>query len=370
MIDNYQQIAVEQSRLHIPILFAFDTIHGFRTIFPIPLGDRLELRSRRRVDRSHDRRLRVGRGRHQADLQPDGRRLARAALGPHLRGRGRGPVPELGDGRRARAAARRATTTARPTRRVTSVKHFVAYGQPESGRDYNTTDMSSSGCGTSTCRRSRPRSTRARTRSMCSFNAINGVPGCANAYTETDILKDAVGLRRLHRERLHRGRRAARLPAGVNPDSGPCGHGVAADGPEAAAAALNAGTDSEMVSTNYRDFGKELVASRQVSMQAHRRRRAPHPAHQVPRRALRASATSTSPTRRARRCSRSQPRRRALGRRRSMVLLKNDGATSCRSSAAKKTAVIGPLGDSPHDMLGPWWGRGDDAGRRVARSPV
>ena len=52
----------------------------------------------------------------------------------------------------------------------------------------------------------------------------------------------------------------------VNPDSGPCGHGVAADGPEAAAQALNAGTDSEMVSTNYRDFGAQLVASRAVSM--------------------------------------------------------------------------------------------------------
>ena len=47
----------------------------------------------------------------------------------------------------------------------------------------------------------------------------------------------------------------------MNPDSGPCGHGVAADGPEAAAHALNAGTDSEMVSTNYRDFGEQLVAA-------------------------------------------------------------------------------------------------------------
>ena len=52
----------------------------------------------------------------------------------------------------------------------------------------------------------------------------------------------------------------------MNPSGGPCGHGVAADGAEAAAHALNAGTDSEMVSTNYRDFGAQLVASRAVSM--------------------------------------------------------------------------------------------------------
>ncbi len=51
-----------------------------------------------------------------------------------------------------------------------------------------------------------------------------------------------------------------------NPDEGPCGHGVAADGPDAAQAALNAGTDSEMVSTNIRDFGKQLLAQRRISM--------------------------------------------------------------------------------------------------------
>ena len=115
-IDHFQHVAVEQSRLHIPILFAYDTIHGYRTIFPIPLGDGQQLRSGRGHGRRHDRRARDRRGRHQADLQPDGRRLARAALGPHLRGRGRGPVPRLGDGGRARARRRRAPTTAPPTR--------------------------------------------------------------------------------------------------------------------------------------------------------------------------------------------------------------------------------------------------------------
>ena len=50
-----------------------------------------------------------------------------------------------------------------------------------------------------------------------------------------------------------------------NPDNGSCGHGVAADGPDAAALALNAGTDSEMVSTNIRDFGKMLLAQGRIS---------------------------------------------------------------------------------------------------------
>ena len=95
-INHFQQVAVEESRLHIPILFAYDTIHGYRTIFPIPLGaassfDPDVATADDTIARARDRDRR-----HQADLQPDGRRLARAALGPDLRGRGRGPVPGLG----------------------------------------------------------------------------------------------------------------------------------------------------------------------------------------------------------------------------------------------------------------------------------
>ena len=101
-INELQHIAVEQSRLGIPILFAYDTIHGYRTIFPIPLGTGSSFDPDVGRRRPPDRRARVGRGRAQADLQPDGRRLARAPLGPHLRGRRRGPVPQLGHGRRAR----------------------------------------------------------------------------------------------------------------------------------------------------------------------------------------------------------------------------------------------------------------------------
>ena len=69
---------------------------------PDPARHRRELRSERREHGRQDRRPRVRRRRHQADLRADGRRLARAALGPHLGGRGGGSLPELGDGRRTR----------------------------------------------------------------------------------------------------------------------------------------------------------------------------------------------------------------------------------------------------------------------------
>jgi beta-glucosidase len=144
----------------------------------------------------------------------------------------------------------------------------------------------------------------------------------------------------------------------VNPNSGPCGHGVAADGAEAARKALNAGTDQEMVSTNFRDFGAQLVTSGQVPIS-----RINDAVRRILRIKFRAGlfdhpyvnvATAES--------KQLLPRNRAAARQgadRSMVLLKNDGGV-LPFDPSKKTAVIGPLGNDKHDMLGPWWGQGQD----------
>ena len=109
---------------------------------PDPAGDGFVVRSGGRAGRPHDRRRRVRDGGPQADLLADGRRLPRAALGADLRGRGRGPVPELRDGRgagarRAGQRLQRAQQDASPASSTTPPT-----AQPESGRDYNTTDMS------------------------------------------------------------------------------------------------------------------------------------------------------------------------------------------------------------------------------------
>ena len=87
----------------------------------------------------------------------------------------------------------RATTTPTRDQTVTSVKHFVAYGQPEGGRDYNTTDMSESRLRNLYLPPFKAAIDAGSDTVMCSFNAINGVPGCANKYTETDILKKEWG---------------------------------------------------------------------------------------------------------------------------------------------------------------------------------
>ena len=147
---------------------------------------------------------------------------------------------------------------------LTSVKHFVAYGQPEGGRDYNTTDLSESRLRNLYLPPFKAAIEAGSDSVMCSFNSINGVPGCANKYTETDILKKEWGFDGFI-ESDYTAVAETRACPPVGPAEGPCGHGTAADGAEAGADALMAGTDSEMVSTHIRDNGVQLLARKQIT---------------------------------------------------------------------------------------------------------
>src|SRR3954466_8740147 len=241
---------------------------------------------------------------------------------------------------------------------VTSVKHFAAYGQPEGGRDYNTTDMSRQRLWNFYLPPFKAAVDAGSDTAMCSFNALNGVPGCANRYTETQVLKRRWGFDGFNESDYTAVAELRSCPP-ADPSSGPCGHGVAADGRDAARQALNAGTDSEMVSTNYRDFGQQLVASGQVSMS-----RMNDAVHRILRVKFRAGLFD-DPDVNVAKAEGKQPRPATApaarrGARRSMVVLKNDGKV-LPLDPRKRTAVIGPLGDSKHDMLGPWWGQGRDA---------
>jgi beta-glucosidase len=357
-INELQHIAVDESRLHIPILFAYDTIHGYRTIFPIPLGAASSFDpSVPTTDAAIGARESATVGLKQAyapmvDVSHEARwgRIAE----------GGGEDPYLGS---VMAAARVKGMQGRDysakDKVASSPKHLAAYGQPEGGRDYNTTDMSEQRLRNMYLPPFKAAVDAGADTAMCSFNAISGVPGCANPLIENDILKDEWGFDGFI-ESDYTAVAELRACPPKRPDEGPCGHGVAADGPDAAALAFNAGTDSEMVSTNMRDFGRELIAQRRVSTarldDAVRRIlrvkfRAglfERPYVNVAKAQDEASFLTTADRAAA---------RKAAGR--SMVLLKNAGGI-LPFDPAKKTAVIGPLAESGHDMLGPWWGRGRD----------
>jgi beta-glucosidase len=356
-IDHYQHVAVEQSRLHIPILFAYDTIHGYRTTFPIPLGEASSFDpSVATADDTIAARETAATGIKQiyspmvdVSHEPRWGRISEGA----------GEDPYLGSVMAAaRVRAAQGNDYSAPDKVVTSPKHLAAYGQPEGGREYNTTDMSVQRLYNFYLPPFKAAVDAGSDTAMCSFNAISGVPGCANHDTETSILKQRWGFDGFI-ESDYTAVAELRACPPKNPDNGPCGHGVAADGPGAAQAALNAGTDMEMVSTNFVDFGKQLLAQHRISMS-----RINDAVKRILRVKFRAGlfdhpyvdqtkipGLTLQPADRA-------AERKAAGE--SMVLLKNDSST-LPISPSKSVAVIGPLGDDQHDMLGPWWGQGKDA---------
>ena len=355
-INHFQHVAVEQSRLHIPILFAFDTIHGFRTVFPIPLAEASSFDPAvATADDTFAARETAATGIKQiyspmVDISHEPRwgRISEGA----------GEDPYLGSVMAAaRVRAAQGSDYSAADKVVTSPKHFAAYGQPEGGREYNTTDMSGQRLWNLYLPPFKAAIDAGADTFMCSFNAINGVPGCGDHETETDILKQRWGLDGFI-ESDYTAVAELRTCPPKNPDSGPCGHGVAADGPDAARVALNAGTDTEMVSTNFVDFGKQLLANHEISMQR---------INDAVRRVLRVKFRAglfDHPYVDWQQAESKQllPDAVAAARKaatRSMVLLKNAGGT-LPLDPSKSVAVIGPLGNDQHDMLGPWWGIGRD----------
>src|ERR1043165_3376299 len=245
--NQLQRIAVNESRLKIPVLFGFDVIHGYRTIFPIPLAEASSwdptLAERSAAVAAQEA--------NNVGLRWTFAPMVDIARDPRW-GRiseGSGEDPFLGAAfARARVRGFQGNDYGAPDKILACAKHFVAYGAAEGGRDYNTTDLSENtlreiylppfkaavdaGVGTL----------------MSSFNAINGVPASANRFTLTTVLRnewkfdgfvvsDYTSVREL-----------------IN-------HGIAANEEDAAAAALNAGVDMEMVSRSYNQFGPQLLRS-------------------------------------------------------------------------------------------------------------
>ena len=358
-IRELQRIAVEESRLKIPLLFAFDTSHGFRTVFPIPLAAGASFDPQVAFD-DHTYGAResaaVGLKQTYAPMidvshEPRWGRIAEAA----------GEDPYLNSVfAAARVKAIQGSDYSARDKLVASPKHFVAYGQPEAGRDYNTTDMSEQRLRNLYLPPFKAAIDAGADTVMCSFNALNGVPGCGNPYTLNRILKGEWDFDGFVESDWTAVSEMRACPP-KNPDQGECGHGVAADGPAAAALALNSGVDSEMTSTLIRDFGAQLLREHRISMSrindAVRRilrikfraglfehPYAPYTPAEAEAQMLKPDAVAAA--------------RKAAGR--SLVLLRNEGGI-LPFDAAKRTAVIGPLAKNAHDMLGPWWGVGRDS---------
>ncbi|WP_158893331.1 glycoside hydrolase family 3 N-terminal domain-containing protein [Amycolatopsis anabasis] len=336
-----QRIAVEESRLGIPLIFGFDIIHGFWTTFPIPLAQAASFDPAVAVS---DAAVSAKEGRSNGvhwtfapmmdvTREPRWGRIAE----------GSGEDPYLA----ARFAAEKTrgyqgSDLAAADRVAACAKHFVAYGGAEGGRDYNTVDVSESRLRNLYLPPFQAAVAAGAATVMASFNTVSGVPGHGNAHTLTEILKrqwrfggfvvgDYTGVREMIK------------------------HGFAEDDADAARLALNAGVDMEMVSTTLSDHGRELLAAGRINP-----RRLDDAVARVLRLKFRLGlfdrpyvdekAEIPGPADPARAASR------AAGAR-SMVLLKNDRAVLPLRRPFGSIAVVGPFADSP-DLHGTWAGPG------------
>ena len=341
--NELQRIASEESRLKIPFLFAFDVIHGYRTIFPVPLGEAASWDpAAAELSASIAAKEAAAAGVRwtfapMVDIARDARwgRIVEGA----------GEDPYLGAAMaRARVRGFQGTDYSAPDKVVACAKHWVAYGAAEAGRDYNTVDMSETtlreiyfppfkaavdaGVGTF----------------MSAFNDLNGVPTSANPFTLTSVLRgewkfDGVVVSDYEsvRELLN--------------------HRVVANEQEAAAEALGAGVDVEMVSRLFNKHGEQLLKARKLTIA-----QIDEAVRRVLRIKLRLGLFERPYVEEAREGAvifnaehLASARRIAA---RSLVLLKNERETLPLNKSINTIAVIGPLADSPKDMLGSWTGDG------------
>jgi beta-glucosidase len=345
--NHFQHIAVEKSRLHIPLLFGDDVIHGDRTTFPVPLG----------LAASWDPKLIAGVAHTAAvEARADGIQWVFSPMVDIARdarwGRiveSSGEDPYLGSAlARGWVEGYQQGDLSKPDSVAVSVKHFAAYGAAIAGRDYNATDMSditlrqvylppyhaAVDAGAATL--------------MSSFNSINGVPATANPYTLTQIL----------RKEWH-------FDGFVVSDWGAVGellnHAIGPDGATVARKALEAGVDMDMEGGLYGTTIAAQVRSGQIPEKV---------LDEAVRRILRVKFamglfehpyTPVAPAYQPTAANRAQARAVAAE---TIVLLKNDpveglGALLPIAKSVKTVALIGPLADSAQDMLGSWDAQGD-----------
>ncbi len=345
---DLQQVAVEQGRLGIPLLFAADVIHGLRTVFPIPLAEA----------GSFDPDLAQRTARAAAvESTASGLQWTFAPMVDIARDQRWGRVSEgagedvyLGS---VLAAARvrgfqGSNLTARDSMLATP-KHYAAYGAVAAGMEYGAVDVSPQTLWETHLPPFKAAFDAGALATMSAFNEVNGVPASANPYLLRAVLHDAWHFQGF-------------VVSDYTADEELIAHGFAADPRDATRLAFLAGVDMSMQSGFYMKYLPSLVAGGEVSMQR---------LDEAVRRVLgvkKSLGLFTNPY------SVMDPRREqtevgtpaivALAReaaQRSIVLLKNEGNLLPLRKSGQRIALIGPFGADRKNLFGPWSIFGDES---------
>nr|WP_233166771.1 glycoside hydrolase family 3 N-terminal domain-containing protein [Pedobacter sp. ASV2] len=346
--NRVQRKAMENSRLGIPIIFGYDVIHGFRTIYPISLAQACSwnpdlVKQATAVAAQESRMSGIDwTFSPMIDVARDGR------WGRVAEGYGEDPYTN-GVFAAASVKGYQGTNLASPVNVAACLKHYVGYGASEGGRDYVYTEISNQTLWDTYMPPYEEGVKAGAATLMSSFNDISGTPSTANKYLLRDILKERW---------KHDGFVVSDWGAieQLRPQ------GIAKDKKEAAMKAFNAGVEMDMMNQSYNKYLGDLVKEGKVTTAL---------LDDAVKRVLRIkfrlglfdqpyTPNSTEKERFL------LPKSLAIAERlaqESVVLLKNDHKTLPLSSATKKIAVIGPMAGSKWHLLGSWSAQGnaDDA---------
>jgi beta-glucosidase len=337
-INRLQHIAVDETRLHIPLLFGFDVVHGFRTIYPVPLA----------MASSWDPSL-VERAQSMAAREASavGIRWTFAPMVDIARdarwGRmmeGSGEDPFLGSQMAAAQVRGFQGTIGTPDRILACVKHFAGYGAAAGGRDYDQSDISDEQLWNVYFPPFHAAEEAGAATFMAAYMDLNGVPATGNHWLMHDVLRKEWGFQGFV---VSDWETVANLVT----------HGFAATPADAAARAVNAGIDMEMTSPLYRDYLAADVKNDTVTQKA---------IDNAVRLILEAkyklglfTNPYATPGEAAKELVSPEQRHEArIAAQRSAVLLRNESNILPLSKSMHSIAVVGPLADSKPDTMGSW----------------
>lgn len=335
-----QEIAVNESRLKIPLLFGYDIIHGFKTIFPIPLGeasswDLEAIKNSARVAAVEGAASGVNwTFAPMVDIARDPRwgRICEGA----------GEDTYLGSRiATARVSGFQGEDLSLPNSLLACVKHYAAYGAPLAGRDYSAVDMSERMLREVYLPPYKAAIDAGAMSVMSAFNELNGVPATGNHFLLSDILRDEWRFKGL-------------VVTDYTSINELVPHGIVANDQEAAELALNAGVDMDMQGSEYYNHLKKLIEEGKITEKQ---------IDQSVRRILKVKFLLGLFTDPYRYCNEKREKELVYSKLywdiaydvagKSMVLLKNERSV-LPVKKGEKLAVIGPLANSKRDLLGSW----------------
>lgn len=336
-VNKIQKIAVEESRLGIPLIISRDVIHGYKTIFPIPLGQAATFNPE-----IAEQGARIA----AIEASADGIRWTFAPMIDVARDPRWGRIAEsCGEDPYLNAIMGTAMIKGYqgdslndPTAIAACAKHFVAYGAAEGGRDYNSTFIpervlrnvylppfkaaADAGCATF----------------MTSFNDNDGVPSTANSFVLKDVLR---------KEWKYDGMVVTDWASALEMVN----HGFCTDGKDAAEKSVNAGVDMEMVSETFIQNLKQSIAENKVSIET-----IDNAVRNILRLKFRLGLFDNPyvVTLQTVKYAEKHLQTAKTAAEQSVILLKNENQTLPFTDKIKTLAVIGPMADAPYEQMGTW----------------